>query len=165
MTDQVSSHNSRPPWKCLYHSNSVDHVNAPLPNATINRLLSFLSNFSCFVTNFAQMCYSSTFFIKIANSHLSFNEIIVWTIPIRFSLLNHIQSLHSHQKFLEWGFLHSSRSFWTDITYTESTWIEECWIEFCSQQWINDFGLNTTKKHPTVWCSKCHTFQTRNFKL
>jgi hypothetical protein len=142
--DRVSSHNSRPPWKCLYHSNSVDHLNVSSPNATIYRLLSFLSNFSCLLTNFTQMCYSSTFFfIKIANSYLSFNEIIVftqqhvrieWTIPIRSSLLNHIQSLHSHQKFLEWGFLHSPRSFWTDIIHMESTRIDKCWIKFCSQQ-------------------------------
>jgi len=77
--DWVSSHNSWSPQKCMYHSNSVDHRNASLPNATINRLLSFLSNFSCFVTNFTQMCYWATFFIKTANSHLSFNEIIVIT--------------------------------------------------------------------------------------
>lgn len=124
--DQVSSHNSWPPWKCLYHSNSVDHLNASLPNATIRRLLSFLSNFSCFVTNFIQMCYSAisfykncqfTPFLQRNNCHYSTTKHVrtEWTIPTRSSLLDHTQSLHSHQKFLERGFLHSPRNFWTDI--------------------------------------------------
>jgi len=56
-------------------------------------------------------------FLQWNNCHYSTIKYVrtEWTIRTRSSLLNHIQSLHSHQKSLEWGFLHSPRSFWTDI--------------------------------------------------